>query len=620
MFGRNFESVLTECLEAMRLGATVEDCLGRYPKQATRLRPALSLAAQVSRTPLVRARPEAESAAWRALQRRATELRTGKARPRSFRAAGTSSGWLKPVALAGAFVSAIFLSGGSVLYAAQDASPDSSLYAAKLAGEDIRVFFIFDDTHKANVLLDQSQQRMEEINQTVREGKPVPENALSAMNSRNERAVDILTGQPENTLLRERVNSQAEQQEQRLLALWPQVEAEDRTTYTGVVANLHNTQLGAGIAVADVQLRPEALSGGIFTISGLAEQGEGDVWRVGGFEVRIDKRTLGFENVKTGSGASILVAKSSNGQLQALTADLKDIFLPPTSAIVSGEVQKVTSEGITVAGQFIPFSADTIQLGPLRVGQHVRVEVGRTADGQRQGRYVAPQPINATDTFWFEGAVDSITSSQWSIGGLEFEVAKGTPIDASAGAAVVGVRVYIEATNKNNVLEAQRITVLASQAGADTVSILGTFEGYDEEEDAWKVSGLPVTPPADAHAENDPAEGSLVMIEARHDGALIVGTSLAVIQALDGSSLTRLDGVIQAIDGAHWTLEFDQVRVASTAQVTGGKPPEVGKRVIVWVTQRQDGLDAVFARILDQTPVVTPAPVVPPTPSPTASP
>ena len=60
MFGRGFESILSECLEAMLHGATVDDCLARYPRQAKKLAPQLAMAAQVSRTPLVAARPEAQ--------------------------------------------------------------------------------------------------------------------------------------------------------------------------------------------------------------------------------------------------------------------------------------------------------------------------------------------------------------------------------------------------------------------------------------------------------------------------------------------------------------------------------------------------------------------------------
>lgn len=620
MFGRNFETILAECLDAMHHGATVDDCLARYPKQARRLAPQLSMAERVSRTPMAVARPEAEALAWRALQKRAHELRTGTARPKTVRAAGNGLPWLKPVAATALVFGLFFTVSSGLLYAAQDAPPDSSLYAVKLAGEDLRVMLIFDDTRKAEVLLDQSSQRMSEINETVREGKPVPENALSAMNSRNQKAADIVVDLPpeaEHTVLRERLLSQAEEQEQRLLAIWPQVQTDDRDTYTETVANLHNTQLGGGVSVADVSLRPEALSGGILTISGLAELGDDGIWRIGGFEVRIDERTFGKDNVRAGSGASILAAKSSNGQLQALTADLQDLVVP--TAVVSGAVEQITEDGITVAGKFIPFSKITVPLDQLRVGEKVQVQV-HGANGEFFAGSISQFAAAQTDdeTFWFEGTLEgdvSRSTSQWSVGGLLFETTANPSFDTRAGPAVNGARVQIEATSKDGTLQARRVTVLASQATADSVNVLGTFGGYDGEEEVWKISGLAVAPPATATPDDDPPTGSLVLVETVRQGSDLVAMNIEIIERPnDESGLVQLEGTIKAIDGSRWTLEIGQVRVASTAKVRGGEP-DIGKRVIVWVTQSDEGLNATFARILDQSPVITPAPVTTPAPA-----
>jgi hypothetical protein len=616
MFRRGFESILSECLEAMHHGAAVEDCLVRYPRQAKRLAPQLAMAAQVSRTPMVTARPDAHEQAWRALQRRTNELRSGKVRPKVNRSVRTSPLWVRPVAISAVVVFSLSAAAGGIMYAAQDASPDSSLYRVKLAGEDIRVMFIFDDSHKANVLLDQSQQRLEEINATIRSGMPVPDNALSAMNNRNERAADILAGQPENTTLRARVLSQALEQEERLLAIWPQVPANGRETYAEVVANLHNTQLNGGAGEAQVSLRPEELSGGILTITGLAELGEDGVWSIGGVEVRIDERTLGYKDMQTGTGASVLAAKSSNGRLHALSANVQNAVLP--TALVSGAVEQITDEGITVSGQFIPFSDDTLQTSPIKIGEKVQVTIHSTINGLFAGSIsqFAATSSGDDETVWFEGTVQgdvSKATSQWTVGGMLFQITASTAFDARAGSAQDGARVQIEAVNDNGSLQARRVMVLSSQADADTATILGTFDGYDADKDVWKISGLAVTPPASAQADDDPAIGSLVVTETRRQGNELVASNIKVVEGPDGPALVQLEGTIIQIDGSRWTLEIGQVRVASTAQVTG--KPEVGKRVIVWGTQgREGGLEATFARILDQSPVVTPAPAVTATP------
>lgn len=617
MFGRGFESILSECLEAMLHGATVDDCLARYPRQAKKLAPQLAMAAQVSRTPLVAARPEAQEQAWRKLQKRTNELRSGTVRPVVTRAVRTSPVWLKPVAVSAVVVFSLSAAGGGVMYAAQDASPDSSLYRAKLTGEDLRVMLIFDDAHKANVLLDQSQQRMEEINATIREGRPVPDNALSAMNNRNERAADILAGQPENTALRARVLTQAQKQEARLLAIWPQVPVGGRGTYAEVVANLHNTQLDGGAGSAQVSLRPEELSGGILTITGLAELGADGKWRVGGVEVNVDGRTLDGSQMKAGAGVSVLAARSSNGRLHALSANVQTTAV--STALVSGAIEKITDEGITVSGQFIPFSDTTLPLTPLKVGERVQITLHSTANGLVAGSIsqFAVTSSGAGETVWFEGSVQgdvSKATGPWNVGGMRFQITASTFFDFSAGSAQDGARVQIEAVNDDGSLQARRVMVLASQASADTATILGTFDGYDSDEEVWKISGLAVTPPASAQPNDDPATGSVVVVETRRQGSELVASNIKVVEEPNGPPLVQLEGTILQIEGSRWTLEIGQVRVASTAQVTG--KPELGKRVIVWVTQGRDGdLEATFARILDQSPVVTPAPAVTPTPA-----
>lgn len=616
MFRRGFESILSDCLEAMHHGATVDDCLARYPRQAKKLAPQLAMAAQVSRTPMVAGRPEAQEQAWRKLQKRTSELRSGKVRPVVTRSVRTSPAWLKPAAISAVFVFSLAVAGGGVMYAAQGASPDSSLYRAKLTGEDLRVMFIFDDTHKANVLLDQSQQRMEEINATIRQGEPVPGNALSAMNNRNERAAGILAGQPENTTLRARVLSQAQEQEERLLAIWTQVPVGGRGTYAEVVANLHNTRLDGGAGSAQVSLRPEELSGGILTITGLAELGDDGKWRVGGVEVNVDGRTLDGSQIKAGTGVSVLAARSSNGRLHALSANVQSAAAP--TALVSGEVERITDEGITVSGQFIPFSDDTLQTSPVKIGEKVQVTLHSTANGLFAGSIsqFAATSSGDDETVWFEGTVQgdvSKATSQWTVGGLLFQITASTAFDARAGSAQDGARVQVEAVNNNGSLQARRVMVLASQASADTATILGTFDGYDDDAEVWRISGLAVTPPSSAQPEDDPAIGSLVVAETRRQGNELVASNIKVVEGPDGPALVQLEGTILKIEGSRWTLEIGQVRVASTAQVTG--KPELGKRVIVWVTQGRDGgLEATFARILDQSPVVTPAPAVTPTP------
>lgn len=613
MFRRGFESILSDCIEAMRMGATMQQCLDRYPRHAQKLAPHLALASTVMRTPPAPVRPAAREQAWRKLQRRTNELHQGK-RPKAVRVSGSHWAVFKPAAILGVFLIALSAGFGGVAYASQSAMPDSPLYGVKLAGEDVRLWFVFDDAHKANILLDQSQQRMEDINATIREGEPVPGNALSDMNSRNQHAASILASQPENTTLRARVLTQAASQEDRLLAVWQQVSAGTRDTYTEVVANLHNTQLDGGVGAAQVSLRPEDLSGGILSISGLAEQQQGSLWRIGGFDVRVDDQTLGYQKLQPGSGATVLAARSSSGRLHALSADI-EAGLGPT-AVVSGAVEEIRDDGVRISGQFIPFSDDTLQTTPLKVGEKVQIALNATASGPSArsiSQYTATTGNN-DETVWFEGSIDgdvSNATNQWTVGGLTFQITDNTYIDAKAGSARDGARVQIEAASTDGLLQARRVIVLSGQADESTAVVLGTYDGINQD-GIWTVSKVPIVPPDNL---DDPPQGSLVAVTTQRTGSDLTATALKVIERPDDPPLVQLEGTIGQIDGSTWTLEIGQVKVNSSAGVTG--TPDVGKRVIVWGTQGKDGtLEATYVRILDQNPVVTPAPVATPTESP----
>src|SRR5437867_12458553 len=176
---RSFHSILDDCLDAMQRGESVDGCLSRYPRQADRLRPLLQLAERVRRTRPVTPRPWAQATSWNLVRRHASDMRAGKRR--HLTDAGHGIGWVRPAAVAAALLAALALGTGGTALAAQNALPNSPLYRVKLATEDVRLWFVFDDKHKADILLAQSNERTSEILAMVSKGEPVPENVLSTL-------------------------------------------------------------------------------------------------------------------------------------------------------------------------------------------------------------------------------------------------------------------------------------------------------------------------------------------------------------------------------------------------------------------------------------------------------
>jgi hypothetical protein len=608
---RNFNSILDECLAAIQQGETVDECLARYPEQAERLEPLLILVDKVRSTPPAQPRPWPQAAAWQRIRQRATDLR---AEPRSVQLNLDYGAWLRPVAITLAVLLALFGATGGTVLAAQNSLPDSPLYRVKLATEDVRLWFVFDDVHRAEILLDQSNERMDEILEMNRQDKAVPSNVLTALRSRNERATDILAEHRDETGLTTTLVQQAEAQEANLILLFNQISKTAYTPYTEALAATHNARLPGGQGAAGIH--PEELSDGVQHISGVAEKVNENLWSVGGLEVRVDQTTIG-QPIENGSAVSFVVGKNSRGQLRALTVSTSPTGLPPSGSVVSGQVEQVTDQGIVIGGQFIPITSQTFLTGKLKKGQKVEVKMGKSETGVVASTVrpvTTPAPPGdeqePTSQFTFEGVIEGDVKKptvEWKIGGLSFTITPDTAIDASAGQAKSGARVLVEATRQEEQLLAHKITVLASGSPTESAEIIGVFD--KSRNGVWYVSGLQLVPP---ERTAEPLEGTLLFVDLIRRGADLEVKSYTRIEAPDDTGLVRLDVTISKLEGALWTVDFGTVRVSSTAEFSG---PEavVGARAIVWGRQNQNGvLEASFARILDKTAVVaTPTPASP---------
>jgi hypothetical protein len=602
-----FDSILDECLLAMQHGDSLDSCLDRYPSHADRLRPLLSLADKVRRTPPSVPRPWPQATAWQRVKQRADDLRAPQTGPQLRL---PLAAWLRPVAITAAVLAAFFGVTGGTALAAQNSLPDSPLYRVKLATEEVRLFFVFDDTREAEILIAQSDERMDEILTMTRQDKPIPGNVLSALRDRNERTANILADHPEETGLLTTFAQQAESQERRLILLFPDVSRSAYTDYTETVAAVHNARLPGAEGLVGIQ--PEELSAGVLNISGVAQQVGSGVWSVGGVEVRVDQTTIGANELQPGSTARLVVGKNSRGQLRALTSTIVQTSVPPSDSVVSGEIEQVTPEGIFIGGQLIPITADTIRTGKLKAGQKVQVKLGKSEAGTVAST-VRPAPAAASpgtsERLTFEGVIEgdvSTSNDEWKIGGLTFQITPNTDVDARGGAAKDGARVVVEASITDDELLASSVTVLASGSDKNVAFVIGAFE--ESRDGVWRVSGLELVPP---ERVEEPQPGTLLALDLRRRGDDLEVQSTIVIEDPDEPGLVRLSGAISKIDGAFWTLDFGTVRVASTADFSG-PDPEVGVRALVWGKQNQNAVfEATYARVLDDNPVLstpTPAP------------
>jgi hypothetical protein len=605
---RDFASILDECLAALRRGESLEACLARHPEHAEELRTHLLLARRLGLTPRHQPRQGAQSAAWQQFRTRAEDIRLGR-RPRF----SISIGWMRPLAITAAVVFAILAAGAGTVYASQDALPDSPFYRVKLASEDVRLWFVFDDLRKAEILLDQSNERTDEIMEMVRSGKPVPGNVLDALRERNARAVRILEDHSDEEELLARAREQSAAQEDLLLALWGDISESARDDYAEAVATLHNALLRTSDTRGSVT--PDDLAAGVINITGLAEQAAEELWLIGGVEVRLDSRTLGPAELERGQTVQVIAAKGANGRLLALNATVTDRQQPQQKYVVSGALDEVGEGEVVVAGQRITITERTLLKLRLLRGQQVEIkveEVGGEAvassiEGPTGDRVEAAPALLA-----YEGVIEEISTADatddWLVGGQRFLVTPNTELNAQAGALAKGARARVEAIVKDGELVAKRVVVLAGDSEEeleeeDAIRVEGVLEAAGEE--SWTVSGVEVKAPAEAET---PEIGSLVTLKGRREGDALVTGQLLASFAPERKGFVLLRGHIGRIneDGT-WQVGLVPVQVDERTVVVG--EPQEGSRVFIWASRNEEGsLQVVYAKVLYPGPPVVPEP------------
>lgn len=174
----NYEQVLQTCLDLIESGQeSVEAVLARYPDIADQLRPELEVAVWLSaQKDLLNPRP-----GWMAASKRRVMMRYQE----EMRAEPTPTGWLGwstswipwlnkrvvQVTFALVLLLSLVVGGNGVVMAAQDSLPGDRLYPIKTALEKVNLAISTDETKEAQLQLQFTQRRMQELNRLVLEGR-----------------------------------------------------------------------------------------------------------------------------------------------------------------------------------------------------------------------------------------------------------------------------------------------------------------------------------------------------------------------------------------------------------------------------------------------------------------
>jgi hypothetical protein len=103
----------------------------------------------------------------------------------------------------------------------------------------------------------------------------------------------------------------------------------------------------------------------------------------------------------------------------------------------------------------------------------------------------------------------------------------------------------------------------------------------------------------------EPEPNSLVAINATAKDGVLTVAQVEVVTGPEDEPLSRFKGTAIVIEGSTWSMEIGDIRVGSTAEISG--EPLEGARAIVWYGPNDGVLQARYVHVLDEEPVVEPA-------------
>jgi len=545
--GRDFQTILNECLKELEAGQPLDAILARYPEEADELRPLLLTAQNLKAMPIARPRSHIQQAGWQRFLGEANALRRARERRPVF-SLWAQPLW-RPLAAAASLLLVLFLLGGSAtVYAASRSLPDSPLYPLKLATEEARLWIVFDEDDRAGILLDQSETRMTEIRKLVQQGKPVEGNVLSAMRGRMTRATDIINKRDAPQDLVARANELSARQEDILIVIGGNVAAGDRDEYGKVLVVLHEVRIELqGLSEPAPRLDPEALVQGISSFTGLVEQREDDAWIISGTKILVDEATIveGDTGEVVGQVAQVTIISGPGGP-QAIGISLRGSEELARTLTTSGVIDRVDGNKIQLGGRTFKLDASTV------------IDAG---------------------SFVMEAGVHARVESECAEEALVENVCRGSE------------------------LVAKRIVLLASEGPPETVTVEGVFQGQDD--GSWIIAGIPIEFAPESPALVTPPPGTLVKVSGSQEGQAIVVTTAESIRPPEELGLVKLEGVVNQLDDNQWQIGPALFRTTAATRIGGQLIP--GARAVVWGLPNEDGsLDAIQVDVLDTRSLIAP--------------
>lgn len=219
----------------------------------------------------------------------------------------------------------------------------------------------------------------------------------------------------------------------------------------------------------------------------------------------------------------------------------------------------------------------------------------------------------------FSGVVQSMSKSEWKIGGRDVVLTGKTELRIEQGVqAEIGSWAIVEATKRPDGSWLARKIVITKSPKAVTVNLQGEILSISDTQ--WNVGGSRILVPTSASIHGTPVVGAFALVTAiRQPDGTLVAKEITIRTREE----VTFEDQITSISSGEWTVGKIIVKITPDTQIDG--TPHVGDRAQVDGWQNDDGsVEAVHIIVLA---VPTPEPTDTPTksapsltPSPTANP
>jgi hypothetical protein len=524
---KDLEAVLSECLNQMNKGESVEACVAQYPTLAARLEPLLRLALQVKALRQEQApSPVAMQAGRQRLLREAARLKSAQLDKAH---TGRVPWWLNLQALMRRSMAAAVLAsllvvvalGTGTIAASANSLPGDALYSVKRATEEFQLLLTFDQQSKARLVQKLDERRREEA-KAIASSQRIAEMSFRGqvdsvdgshwtiggvlVRTSDETVIeeDVVVGAlalvrirslSDGTLLAMRISIEPESVRLEPTASPTVTEPATTPTTAPTPTQLPTTEVPVQPAAPTstpsptVTSTPSATPSATATalratptpprevrirFTGSIEALAEDVWTVGGQVVRISANTRIDENAAraaVGAIARVLAVRREDDTLLAIEITIERAAQPPEQPFeFQGLIESFGPTQWVVSGHTLIINADTVIEGTPHKGLLAEVKALRRGDGSlRAVRIFVRLPSEEVE---FEGLIQSLSGGEWIVEGVTVRLDGQTLVE---GIPTVGASAEVQGLPlPDGAVLARRIVVQAPPTATPTLTIQPT--------------------------------------------------------------------------------------------------------------------------------------------------